>query len=76
MYNKLQYNVMLFADKVIKRKKADAATAICRSAGDRYAKRIFIPLDCRFEKYRPIQDRLFELDFDKAMKMLGSENIQ
>jgi hypothetical protein len=27
-----------------------------------------------FEKYRPIQDRLFESDFDRAMKMLGNNN--
>ena len=27
-----------------------------------------------FEKYRPIQDRLFESDFDKAMKMLEKNN--
>jgi putative endonuclease len=27
-----------------------------------------------FEKYRPIQDRLFESDFDKAMKMLGNKD--
>ncbi|GHV07982.1 hypothetical protein FACS1894160_1520 [Bacteroidia bacterium] len=27
-----------------------------------------------FEKYRPIQDRLFESDFDRVMKMLGNNN--
>ncbi|GHT06624.1 toxin Fic [Bacteroidia bacterium] len=27
-----------------------------------------------FEKYRPIQDRFFESDFDRVMKMLGNNN--
>ncbi|GHV03557.1 hypothetical protein AGMMS50229_03040 [Campylobacterota bacterium] len=27
-----------------------------------------------FEKYRPIQDRLFESDFDRAMKIVKNEN--
>ncbi|MDR0796703.1 MAG: virulence RhuM family protein [Tannerella sp.] len=27
-----------------------------------------------FEKYRPIQDRLFESDFDKALKMIEKNN--
>jgi hypothetical protein len=26
-----------------------------------------------FEKYRPIQDRIFESDFDKVMKMIGKK---
>ncbi|GHV70410.1 toxin Fic [Bacteroidia bacterium] len=28
-----------------------------------------------FEKYRPIQDRLFESDFDRVMKMLGNKEL-
>ncbi|GHV25870.1 hypothetical protein FACS1894176_05450 [Bacteroidia bacterium] len=28
-----------------------------------------------FEKYRPIQDRLFESDFDRVMKMLGNNSV-
>ncbi|MDR1780191.1 MAG: hypothetical protein LBR50_05600 [Tannerella sp.] len=27
-----------------------------------------------FEKYRPIQDRLFESDFDRAMKILENKD--
>lgn len=30
--------------------------------------------ESEFEKYRVIQDRLFESDFDKAIKELGSSN--
>jgi hypothetical protein len=28
--------------------------------------------ECEFEKYRIVQDRLFESDFDKMLKQIGS----
>ena len=31
---------------------------------------------CEFEKYRIVQDRLFEGDFDRLLKQIESENKQ
>ena len=47
---------------------------ILQDAGKVSAEMVKAHAESEFEKYRIVQDRLFESDFDKAVKQLGQKS--
>lgn len=45
---------------------------ILQNAGSISAKIAKDSADCEFEKYRIVQDRIFESDFDKELRKIGA----
>jgi putative endonuclease len=58
-------------EAIISQVRNDGNTTVCNDGVDAIAKQ---HAENEFEKYRPIQDRLFESDFDRAMKMLENKD--